>query len=73
MKKFLVVLFVAGALAATLFAQGAAADAPHCTLGYYALRTTRAASREVRDACGGAAQTAALADLRLAQLTPPSA
>ncbi len=34
MKKFLVVLFVAGALAATLFAQGAAADAPHCTLGY---------------------------------------
>jgi hypothetical protein len=33
MKKFLVVLFVAGLLAAALFAQGASADGPHCILG----------------------------------------
>lgn len=32
MKKFLVVLFVAGLLAAALFAQGASADSPPCTL-----------------------------------------
>jgi hypothetical protein len=34
MKRFLVVPFATGLLAAALFAQGAAAEIPHCTLGY---------------------------------------
>jgi hypothetical protein len=40
MKKFLVVLFLAGVLAAALLAQGAAAQAPYCTPGYCAFYDT---------------------------------
>jgi hypothetical protein len=40
MKKFLVILFVAALLAAALFAQGAAAGGPSCTLGYCPLYDT---------------------------------